>query len=235
MKSLILAALLACAGAAHAQNLALPEPMKLAPLTAPGAMDPAETPMLAQEAGSGDFRAWYASQKRPALAVYFNRELDQLPPGWEGRSRLLIEDTIVAGKEVDARTITVGVQQNTQRQSRARSQLARLFEQSLGAELKKQNVRLVDSTVLHRKLAASNRDRSTDIEYDSLSRAARFVLEVELVCLNGACEAVANLKDIRNGDVAATVRQKIDSLNTSGEIDQISRALVKRLMQFKVA
>ncbi|MBZ2208798.1 hypothetical protein [Massilia soli] len=234
MKSLILATLLACAGVAQAQNLALPEPMKLAPLTGPSAMDPAETPMLAQDAGSGDFRTWYTSQKRPAMAVYFNRELDQLPPGWEGRSRLLIEDTIVAGKEVDARTISVGVQQNTQRQSRARSQLARLFEQSLGAELKKQNVHLVDSTVLHRKLAASNRDTRTDIEYDSLSRAARFVLEVELVCLNGECEAVANLKDIRNGDVPATVRQKIGTLDNSSEIDRISRALVQRLMQFKV-
>ncbi|MGZ8289116.1 MAG: hypothetical protein ACXW2U_05150 [Telluria sp.] len=234
MKPFILAALLAFAGAAQAQNLALPEPMQLAPL-AGHAMDAAETPMLAQESTAGGFRQWYAGQKRPAVVVYFNRQVGELPPGWEGSKRLLIEDTISDGKVEDKRTITVGVQHNTQRQPRLRTQLAKVFEQSLGAELKKQNVRLLDSAVLHRKLAAGNRDRATDIEYESLSRSARYVFEVELVVLDGAVEAVANLKDLRSGEIAATVRQKVDSLGTSAEIDRVNRALVQRLMQFKVA
>ncbi|RJG11638.1 hypothetical protein [Massilia cavernae] len=80
MKPFILAALLAAAGAAHGQNLALPEPMKLAPQAgAAGSMDAAETPMLADESGGG-FREWYAGQKRPAVVVYFNRELANCRP-----------------------------------------------------------------------------------------------------------------------------------------------------------
>lgn len=236
MKPFILAALLAVAGAAQAQSLALPEPLKQAPHSANnGSMDAAETPMLAPETVDGNFRQWYASQKRPPLVLYFNRQLDQMPAGWHGNSRLLIEDVSRSGKLEDSRTIAIGVQHNSQQQTRARSQLAKLFEQSLGAELKKQQVHLLDSTVLHRKLAAGTGDRSTDIEYESLSRSARFVLEVELVWINGECEAVANVKDIRSGDIPASVRQKVESLNSSSEIDQVSRALVQRLMQFKVA
>lgn len=236
MKPFILAALLAVAGSTQAQTLALPEPLKQAPQAAlNGSMDAAETPMLATETADGNFRQWYAGQKRPALVLYFNRQLDQLPAGWSGTSRLLIEDVSRSGKHEDSRTVAIGVQHNSQQQARTRSQLAKLFEQSLGAELKKQQVRLLDSTVLHRKLAAGNRDRDTDIEYASLSRSARFVLEVELVCVGGECEAIANVKDIRSGEVPASVRQKVDSLNSASEIDQVSRALVQRLMQYKVA
>lgn len=236
MKRFIFAALFAASGLAQSQNLALPEPMKAAPHAAhAGAMDAQEAPMMAPEAGDGNFRQWYDGQKRPAVVVYFNRQLDQLPPGWEGASRLLIEDTSRSGKHEDSRSITVGVQHNTQHQARSRSHLARLFEQSLGVELAKQKVRLLDSAVLHRKLAANNRDRATDIEYKSLSGAARFVLEVELVFMNGTCEAIANMKDIRSGEIAASVRQKVDSLNSPAEIDRVNRALVQRLMQYKVA
>lgn len=236
MKRTLLAALLALAGAAQAQTLALPEPLRqTAPTAHHGSMDAAETPMLAPETVDGTFRQWYAGQKRPALVLYFNRQLDQLPAGWHGTSRLLIEDVTRSGKAEDSRTIAIGVQHNSQQQARTRTQLAKLFEQSLGAELKKQSVRLLDSTVLHRKLASANRDRSTDIEYESLSRSARFVLEVELVCVGGECEAVANVKDIRSGDVPVSVRQKVGSLNSASEIDQVSRALVQRLMNHKVA
>ena len=91
------------------------------------------------------------------------------------------------------------------------------------------------SGAIHRKLAAGNRASTTDIEYESLSKSARFVLEVELVWVNGECEAVANVKDIRSGEIPASVRQKVESLNSSSEIDQVSRALVQRLMQYKVA
>lgn len=233
MKAVFLAAVLAASGMAGAQNLALPEPMKMAPQAAQGGMDAAETPMLAAEDnGGGAFRKWYAGQKRPAVVVYFNRELGDLPAGWEGSKRLLIEDTISGGgKADDKRTITVGMQHNTQRQSRVRSQFAKLFEQSLSVELKKQDVRLLDATVLHRKTAAGG--RGADIEYESLSRSARFVFEVELLVVNGEVEAVGNLKDLRSGEVAASVRQKVDSLENTTEIDRVNRKLVQRLMQYK--
>ncbi|RJG09406.1 hypothetical protein, partial [Massilia cavernae] len=115
--------------------------------------------------------------------------------------------------------------------TRVRSQFAKLFEQSLSVELKKQDVRLLDSTVLHRKTAAGG--RASDIEYESLSRSARFVLEVELLVVNGEVEAVATLKDLRSGDIAASVRQKVDNLDNASEIDRVNRRLVQRLMQYK--
>jgi hypothetical protein len=134
----------------------------------------------------------------------------------------------------DKRTIIIGVEHNTRGQKRVRSQFAKLFEQSLGVELKKQSVRILDSAVLHRKLAAGRNARLTDIEYESLSRSARFVLEVELMVLNGDVEAVASLKDLHSGEVTASVRQKVESLEDTTVIDRVNRGLIKRLMQYKM-
>jgi hypothetical protein len=235
MKPIIFAALLAFANGALCQNLALPEPMPAAPQARSSApADAPESRMMVEESDGEDFRHWYARQNRPAVVLYFNRELDQLPPGWEGASRVLIEDSFSDGKYEDKRTVTVGVERNTQSRTRSRSQFARLFEQSLSVELKKQALRLLDSTILHRKLAANKQKRATDIEYESLSGAARFVLEVELVLLNDEVEVVANMKDLRSGEIAASVRQKVEGLNSNAEIDRVNRALVKRLMRYKV-
>ena len=235
MKVLILVTLLAAANGVLAQNLDAPTQMKLSPQQGPaGSMDAQETSMLVEETGSGQFRAWYAKQKHPAVVVYFHRELNDLPPGWEGSKRLLIEDTISDGKVEDKRTIIIGVEHNTRGQKRVRSQFAKLFEQSLGVELKKQSVRILDSAVLHRKLAAGRNARLTDIEYESLSRSARFVLEVELMVLNGDVEAVASLKDLHSGEVTASVRQKVESLEDTTVIDRVNRGLIKRLMQYKM-
>lgn len=235
MKAVIFATLLAAAGMVQAQSMGAPEPMKMAPQVGPsGAMDAAEAPMLAQPSSTGNFRTWYAGQKSPAVVVYFNRTLNDLPDGWQGSKRLLIEDTLSDARGEDKRTITVGVQHNTQGQARVRTEFAKLFEQSLSAELKKQNVRLLDSTVLHRKLSADKQGRSSDLEYDSLNRSARFVLEIEIMSVNGEALAVANLKDLRSGDVTASVRQGVSSLQSVSDIDQLARSLARRLMDYKV-
>ena len=201
-----------------------------------GSMDAAETPMLANETVNGSFRQWYAGQKRPALVLYFNRQLDQLPAG-------LARHQPPADRRYRAQR--QGRRQPHHRDRRAAEQPApgahpqpagqavRAVARRRAEKAKCAPARFAPSCTAswHR----SNRDSRTDIEYESLSRSARFVLEVELVCVGGECEAVAQVKDIRSGDVPASVRQKVDSLNSASEIDQVSRALVQRLMNYKVA
>lgn len=233
----LFAAVLLLAGAlAQAQTLDAPQPLARAAAAAAAPMDAEARPMLDQPSSAGTLQQWYADQKRPALVVYFDRKLDQLPAGWRGASRLLIEEnTVAAGKEESRRT-TVGVQRNTALASAEKSHFASLFEQSLQQEMKRQNFRVLDATVLHRKLAAGNRAEATDIEYDSLKKSARFVFEVELLGLNGEWELVGGLKDIHTGDITASVRLRIDgALDSPANIDRASRALVQRLLQHKVS
>jgi hypothetical protein len=110
-----------------------------------------------------------------------------------------------------------------------------LFELSLQQEMKYQKFNILDSTVLHRKLASKNRAETTDIEYESLKGSVRFVLEVELLSLNGESELVGSLKDIHTGDITASVRVRIDGPLDSAGIDGVSRELVKRLLHHKVS
>ena len=239
MKALLIAGLLAAFGAAQAQSLALPQPLEKAPqVPVHGSFDAPETRMLAQESAHDDFRAWYLNARRPPVVLYFNRQLADMPAGWTGLSRLVIEEVEREGSKQDAhedsRKVTVGMQYNSAAVKQVKSQFARLFEQSLNQELKRHSVQVLDSTLLHRKLAADKRSKDSDIEYESLSRAARFVFEVELVFVDGACEILASLKDVRSGDITASVRQPVSSLQNAVEVDRANKALVQRLMSYKM-
>ncbi|HEY8607792.1 MAG TPA: hypothetical protein VIM12_11825 [Noviherbaspirillum sp.] len=229
------AALLALAGTAHAQMLAAPEPLGRGASAPAQAMDAQEAPMMAVQEVDGNFRQWYAKQGKPAVVLFFDRQLEQMPPGWYGATRLQIDSVSRSGNKEETHSVSIGMQRNTQRQAAAKSEFARLFEQSLSLELKRQNVRVLDGAYLHRKMAANKPKQTTDIEYDSISRDARFVFEVELIAIDGdGCEMVAVMKDVRTGDIAASVRYKAESLNSAAEIDRANRALVQRLMQYKV-
>jgi hypothetical protein len=236
LNRLVLAASLLAAAAAGAQTLDAPQPLAPGAAAAGAPLDAAASPMMAQPSNAGSFREWYGQHGRPALVVYFDKQLDQLPPGWQGSSRVLIEESTVAqGREENRRT-TVGVQRNSAATTSARTHFAKMFELSLQQEMKRQQVRVLDGTVLHRKLAAANRAEATDIEYDSLKKSARFVFEVELLVLDGECELVGGLKDIHSGDITASVRLRVDGgLGSAEDIDHATRVLVQRLMQFKVS
>lgn len=232
MRRFVLASLLlACAGAG-AQQLAAPARLDPAPLPAAMAGDPAETAMIAEPAGAGSFQQWYAGQRKPAVVVYFDRKLSELPPGWEGKTRLLVEDTRrEAGKESNRR-VTLGFEQNTA-QARNVSQFAQLFQLAIEQELKRERLRVLDSAVLQRKEAFVG--KSGDLEYASLKRSARFVFEVELLSIGGRWELAGVLKDLHNGDVTASVRLPVNGFDSQEALARASRQLVRRLMQYKVA
>lgn len=234
MPRVLMAGLLLGCTLAQAQSLDAPQPLANAPAGARAPMDAQSMPMMAMPSMAGSLQEWYASQKRPALVVYFNKKIDQLPQGWQGGSRLLIEENKVADGKEESRRTTVGVQRNTA-VSAAKSHFASLFELSLQQEMKYQKFNILDSTVLHRKLASKNRAETTDIEYESLKGSVRFVLEVELLSLNGESELVGSLKDIHTGDITASVRVRIDGPLDSAGIDGVSRELVKRLLHHKVS
>lgn len=233
MKNLVLASLL-LASFAHAQQVALPQQLGQGAAPAPAAMDPAPVPVMAQPPEEGGLGQWYASQKRPALVVYFDRQLDKLPAGWRGERRLLIEDSTRSASRDEVRQITVGFQRNTETAAADLSDFARVFEQSLNSEMKRQRFRVLDGVVLHRKQSADG--KAADIEYESLRKSARFVFEVQLVFLGGELELIGSLKDIHTGDVPASVRMPVDSkLDSSSEINRISRSLVQRLLRVRVS
>ena len=233
MKRLFGCMMLVCA-TGHAQVLDAPQPLARAPAAASGPLDTAEAPMMAQPSLAGTLAEWYAAQKRPPLVVYFDRKLNQLPPGWRGERRLLIEDaTVGAGRDATQR-IAIGVQRNTAVEAEQVSQFARMFQLSLQQELKKQTFHVLDSTYLHRRMAASNRSDSTDIEYDSLDQSARLILEVELLVVGGECELVGALKNVRTGDIVVTVRLPVEGLDSPASLDRASRALVQHLLRYKV-
>lgn len=103
-----------------------------------------------------------------------------MTPGWTGSTRLLIEENNQYGRETEKRQATIGVQRNKAVASAQRSQFATLVERALQQEMKRQQFKVLDSVVLHRKLAASNRAEGADIEYDSLMTSVRFVFEVQM-------------------------------------------------------
>ena len=233
MKRLLGCLLLVCA-TGHAQVLDAPQPLQRAPAASYGALDAAETPMMALPSSAGTLAEWYAAQKRPPLVVYFDKKLNQLPPGWRGERRLLIEDASVAAGKEETRRTTIGVQRNTTVEAEQVSQFARMFQLSLQQELKRQTFHVLDSTYLHRRMAASNRSESKDIEYDSLDKSARLIFEVELLVVGGECELVGALKDVRSGDIVATVRLPVEGLDSPASLDRASRTLVQHLLRYKV-
>lgn len=234
MKLFLSGVMLALASLAQAQQLDLPERIQRGNTEPARRADPPEMPMMVEPQSGDSFQQWYGQQKRPPVVLYFDRQLDQMPPGWQGVSRLQIEDVAKYGKQEDSRTVTLGVQYNTAAQVRLKSQAAKLFEQSLSQSLKKQDIRMLDGVYLQRKLASDKRNTGSDVEFDSLNKAARFVLEVELLFVDGLCDLTATLKEIASGEIIVTVRQPVDSLNSSGEIDRVNKALVQRLMQARV-
>lgn len=234
MKGLLPWLALGLASLAQAQQLDLPERIQRGNTESVRRGDPQEMPMLVEPQSGVDFRQWYGQQKRPPVVLYFDRQLDQMPPGWQGVSRLQIEDVDQYGKQEDKRTVTVGMQYNTAAKVRLKSQAAKLFEQSLSQALKKQEIRMLDGVYLQRKLASDKRNAGTDTEFDSLSKSARFVLEVELLFVDGMCDLAASLKDIATGELMVTVRQPVETLNNSGEIDRLNKALVQRLMSARI-
>jgi hypothetical protein len=232
MKNLILASLV-LASAAHAQQVGLPQQFGPAPAASPAAMDPAPAPVMAQPSEEGGLGQWYANQKRPALVIYFDRQLDKLPAGWRGERRLLIEDSTKTASREEVRQVTVGFQRNTETAAADLSDFARVFEQSLNSEMKRQRFRVLDGVILHRRQSVDG--KVADIEYASLRKSARFVFEVQLVFLGGELELIGSLKDIHTGEVPASVRMPVDSkLDSSSEIDRISRSLVQRLLRVRV-
>lgn len=198
--------------------------------------DAMEMPMMLAPAVEGSLKEWYAQQKQPALVVYFGRKLDKLPPGWRGTSRLLIEENNLTNSKDESRSLTIGVQGNTEVSVSDRTQFVSLFEQSLQQELKRQNFRILDGIVLHRKLAAGKKGEALDVEYESIRQSARFVFEVELIFMNGEYELTGGLKDIHNGEITASVRIRVDSgLDTPAGIDRANRVLVQRLLRHRVS
>lgn len=233
MRRLMFAALMAASALAGAQNLVAPTALPPAQAQAQGYADPAPTAVIADTPGAGSFQQWYVAQRRPAMVVYFDRKLEQLPAGWQGRERVLVEETTKAQGKEENRRLTVGVERNTAQAARPVSQFAQLFQNALEQELKRQSLRVLDGKVLHRKEAAGG--RGGDIEYASLKGAARFVFEVELLQLNGEWELVGVLKDIHNGDLTATVRLPVENLGNHAAIERAARSLVRRLMHYSVA
>jgi hypothetical protein len=234
MKPLHLALLALACGAAHGQKLDLPVPLERTAPAPRHASDPGETAMLAMPSSAGTLKEWYAHEKRPPLVVYFDKKLDQLPPGWRGSSRLLIEENSKAGGKEENRTLTVGMQRNTEVASSVRNEFITLFEQSVQKEMRREQFRVLDGTVLHRKLASGKRGADLDLEYESLRKSARFVLEVRVVVLNGLVDVLADLKDIHNGEMPASVRLPLEgALDSAEAMDIASRQLVRQLLRQK--
>jgi hypothetical protein len=233
MRTILLAVLVSLAAAAQAQQVAAPQSIGALP-PQPPVMDPVPAAVMEQPPEAGGFKAWYAQQKRPALVVYFDRQLDRLPAGWHGTRRLLIEDSTRSASKDETRRVTVGFQQNTETAAADLSDFAKAFEQSLQNEMKRQQFRVLDSVILHRKQSAGG--GAADIEYESLRKAARFVFEVQFVVIQGGVELIGSLKDIHTGEVPASVRIRVDSaLDSAEEIDRINRALVQRLLKSRVS
>ena len=224
---------LACVLApASAQRLEAPRALAATPAAAAGGFDPADTGVLAAPESANGLRKWYAAQRHPGVVLYFERKLEAVPPGWRGASRLHIEDKrLVDGKE-SSRSVTVGVERNTESAGPV-PQFAALFQQSLQQEMKRQGFRVLDGAVLQRRLSSTG--TGGDLEYASLKGAARFVFEVELLNLNGKYELVGALKDIGSGALVASVNLPVDSIDSRATMDRLSRALVARLSGSNVA
>ena len=228
IKRSLFAALMAVSAVASSQHLEAPRQIGAAQAAQPGVADPADTGVMAAPSDAGSLRKWYAAQRRPGVVLYFKRKLEQLPPGWRGATRLHIEDTRqVDGKE-SSRNVTVGLERNVANEAPA-SQFVSLFQQSLQQEMKRQQMNVLDSAVLQRKLSSTG--AKGDIEYKSFKGAARFVFEVELLSLNGKWELVGTLKDIGSGALVSSVNLPIEGIAARADMDRASRSLVTRLLQ----
>lgn len=228
IKPCLFAALMAAAALAQAQNLQAPRAIGAAAPAAAAVPDPADTGVMAAPVDAGSLRKWYAALRRPGVVLYFERKLEAVPPGWRGESRLHIEDKrLVDGKE-SSRSVTVGVERNTEAAGPV-PQFVALFQQSLQQEMKRQQFSVLDGALLQRKLSSSG--KRGDLEYTSLSGAARFVFEVELLSLNGKTELVGALKDIRSGALVASVNLGVEDIASRADMDRLSRNLVARLLQ----
>lgn len=232
MLRLLLATLVLAAGTATAQQLAQPLRLESAPARSAPTPDAAETRMITETAGAGSFADWYAAQRRPALVVYFGRRLAELPPGWEGSQRLLVDDTRHEDGKQSQRRLTVGLEHNTA-QPRQVSQFAQAFQLALEQELKRERLRVLDGAVLQRKESAAG--AGGDLEYASLKRSARFVFEVELLDVGGEWQLAGALKDLHSGELAATVRIPVQDLDSQDALARASRQLVQQLMRQRVA
>jgi hypothetical protein len=227
-------ALLLVAASARAQQLSAPQPLGKAAAAPVAALDAAEAPMLAMPSTEGSFQAWYAANRRPAMVVYFDRKLDELPAGWHGSSRLVIDDNKVAGGKEESRRVTIGVQ-HSDAGAAPKSQFATLFEQAIRQEMKRQKLTLLDASVLHRRESA-RANGPADIEYAALRGSARYVFEVALVGINDQWELVGELKDVASGELTATVRHRIDGpLATPADLDRAGRALVQQLLRYRLS
>jgi hypothetical protein len=208
------------------------EPGRVAPWrpASPPAMDPPETGMV-REAPTGPTLAdWYNSQGRPAVALFFDRRLERLPPGWNGTSRVRFAYEASAGTSQFRDQLTVGVERRTPVASvRSRAPVVVLIEGALLRELQSSRLRLVDPTVAERGLAA--RDSGGDTEFNSLRNAAGYVLEVEMVPVGDTVSMIGHLKNLRTSELVATVRQPVEhDLRDPSDVDTLARAFVRRLL-----
>lgn len=232
MRRLMIAGLLLAAGAAAAQQTALPLRLEAAPAPGARAPDAAETRMITEPPGAGSFGDWYAAQRRPALVVYFERRLAELPPGWEGHQRLLIDDTRQEGDKRTQRRLTVGLEHNTV-QAREVSQFVQAFQLALEQELKRERLKVLDGAVLQRRESSSG--LAGDLEYASLKRSARFVFEVALLDVGGEWQLAGVLKDLHSGELTASVRVPVQRLDSPDALARSSRQLVQQLLRQRIA
>ena len=238
--SCILLAACALSATAQAQTLGgermLPQPVdpgRVAPWRPAGAapLDPGESRSLYVAPTGPTLADWYAAQGRPALALFFDRRLERLPPGWDGTARLRFGYEGGDGQRTtEVRQLTIGVEhKEATRSVRERSPLVVLIEGALLRELQSARLRLVDPTVAERALAS--RKGGGDTEFDSLRNAANYVLEVELVAAGDSVSMVGNLKNLRNSEMVATVRQPVEQdLRSHAEVDVLAQRFVRRLL-----
>lgn len=239
---LLLAALLLGLGASAAAQGALGEERMLPQPVAPGRIapwrpatpapaDPGEAASLYTPPTGPTIADWYARNGRPALALFFDRRLERLPAGWDGTARLRIGYERGDGRQVsDVQQLTLGVERKAATPSvRDRAPLVVLIENALLRELQSARLRLIDPTVAERAQAARNRNSDTELE--SLRNTAGYLLEVELVPSGDAVSMVGNLKNLRNSELVATVRELVEQdLRSHTEVDALARKFVRRLL-----
>jgi len=244
--SRVLFGLLAALGLqAAAQAQPQPQPLfgerELAVPAAPGSVapwrptvvapaDPAEGGTLHTPPTGPTLVDWYAAQGRPTVALFFDRRLERLPPGWDGTARLRFGWERSDGRGVETEQLTVGVERKARTPSvRERAPVVLLIEGALQRELQSSRIKLVDPTVAERALAA--RSRGGDTEFESLRGAASYLLEVELVPVADTVSLVGSFKALRSSDIVATVRQPVEhDLRSPADIDALAKVFVRRLL-----
>lgn len=237
------AALAALPGVAAAQSILpqeklLPQPVEpgqVAPWRAgaPAAADPAETGSLHVAPSGPTLADWYAKQGRPPLVLYFDRRLENLPPGWDGTARLMFAHEKQSGGKTETETLSVGIERKAPvRSLRQRSPVVKLVENALTSEMQRAGLKLIDPSFAERAHAA--RSKGGDTEFDSLKGAAGYVLEVELAATGDAVSMLGSLKSLNKGEIVATVRQPVEhDLRDPADADTLARSFFKRLLAFQ--